>query len=203
MLRALLGVDLGDADLIRKIANLGFAVAGDDHDMREVVLRAEVLYKGEALCARRIAKAQRGGVAAVHDDDAFEPPGDLGKLIGTGKILRDEFAAAGDLHGVTGHGAAQPLPRLLPHLSSFGQGEVLLLCCGDDGARERVLGVALQTGDEGEHGFGLQTGGGGLLSQRGLAISEGAGFVKDGGAAAGDLLQYDRAFDNDGAARAE
>src|ERR1700730_13968538 len=61
----LLGIDLGDTDLVGKVANLRFAVSGNDHHASEMVLRPQVLYKGTTVGARRIAETKGGGVAMI------------------------------------------------------------------------------------------------------------------------------------------
>src|SRR5262249_53783076 len=67
---------------------------------------------------------------------------------------------------------------------------------------QRVLGVALQAGDEGEDVRPLPAGGREQLGQLRPAVGQGAGLVEDGGAAGVDLLQDGGGPDEEAAAGA-
>jgi len=70
--RTRLRTDLGDTHLVGQVANLRFAIPGDDHHPPELVLRPQVFHKGTTLRAWRIAKAKGGGVAMIDQHQTFK-----------------------------------------------------------------------------------------------------------------------------------
>ena len=195
--RTLLRVDFGDAHLLGEVAHLRLAISRHDHHALELVLRAQMLHEGAALRARRIPKAQGRRVALVNHHHAFESTGDRRKLIGAGNFLRDQFVAAGDLQLMPGNGSAQSLARLLANFGGLRKLNPGLLRRRENGARQRMFRVTLQTRHEGQHFLLLEARGDELFGQLRLAISERPGLVENRGATLGDLLEHDGALDDD------
>ena len=114
--RALLRVNFFDADLLGQIADFRFAIPGNDHDALEVMFRSQVLNKRMPFGSRRIAQAERRRETAIEHDHAFEPTGERRKVLGAGNLLRNEFAAAGNLNLMTADRSSQSLTGRLAHL---------------------------------------------------------------------------------------
>src|SRR5689334_20215760 len=162
-----------------------------------------MLNERPALRSRRIPEAKRRRIAAVDGDDAFESTAVRRDLVKARNRLRCELAAAGDLQLMTGHGAAQALAGILDDRGGLGKLKALRRCGREHGSRERMFRVALQAGDERQDFARGKPGGDHALGQYRLAVGESAGLVENRGAASGDLLEDDRALDDDRALGAE
>jgi hypothetical protein len=97
---------------------------------------------------------------------------------------------------MAGRGSAESLAGVFAHLGSFGELQRFLFRHPEDGSRQRMLGVTLQTCHERQHLSPRKTSGQELLRQSWLAISERPGFVENRGPTSGDLLKHDRTFDD-------
>ena len=109
-------MNFGDADLLGEITDFRFTIPGKDHDALELMLRPEMLNKGMSFGTRRIAQSECRREPAVDDHDAFESTRHRRKVLGAGDVLRNEFAAAGDLNLVTGDRSSQSLTGRLTHM---------------------------------------------------------------------------------------
>jgi hypothetical protein len=83
----LLGVNFADANLFSQITDFRFTIAGDDHDVLELMLRSEVLNKETSFGSRRIAQSEGRGELAVDYYHAFQSTGKRRKLFGLGYVL--------------------------------------------------------------------------------------------------------------------
>ena len=70
--RALLGVDLFDANLIGKITNFAFAIAGYQHHSIEMMFRRQMIDKRRAFTSRLIAETIGRGILIVHQNNALQ-----------------------------------------------------------------------------------------------------------------------------------
>ena len=156
-----------------------------------------MLHEGMALRSGRITKAQGRRVATVDRHHALESAADRRDLIDAGDLLRRELAAARDLQLMAGHGSAQALAGLFAHFSGLRKLERALRRRREHGSGQGMLGVALQTGDEGQHVPLRKARGDELLRQRRLAIRERPGLVENRRPTSGDLLEHDGTLDDD------
>ena len=98
---------------------------------------------------------------------------------------------------MAGNGSAQSLARLLAHFGGLRELNPVLLRRRENGARQRMFRVALQTRHEGQHFLLVEARGDELLRQLRLAIRERPGLVENRGATLGDLFEHDGALDDD------
>src|SRR5215831_12981 len=106
-----------------------------------------MLDEGPALFSRRVVKAQRRCVTAVDKDQTFQ----AARQGRQRKMLRRDFAAAGDLNSSAFDDAVKSLAGALADMRNWQQGDVFLLCRGHDGGGQRMLRILLEAADELEH----------------------------------------------------
>ena len=194
LLGALAGVHFRDADLVRQVAHLRLAVAGDEHHAVEVMLRAQMRNERHASSARLVAKAERRGVVAVDRTTHSRPPTCGGRRCTSPGCCGDEFLAAGDLDAPSGDDPAQSFARAFADLRARRAVATSLRFGGvEDGGRQRMLRVSLQAGDERSTSSLSKPGAATITSVRArLAVGQRAGLVEDHRAAGVDLLEHGR-----------
>src|SRR6185369_5318116 len=116
------------ADVVEEEARVGTGLVFETDDTGEGGLR---------VCVVRF----------VSEDDALQPGSDRGKRFAQ---RRRQLAAAGDGEGEAVDGSNKPLAGMLGEVGDAEEGDVLCLSCRADGFGERVLGVTLEAGGEGE-----------------------------------------------------
>ena len=99
--------------------------------------------------------------------------------------------------------STQPLAGRFAHLGGFRNLHPGLRRGRQNGARQRMFRVALQTRHECQHVRLGEARGDQLFGQRWLAIGERPGLVEDRRATLGDLLEHDGTLDDDRPAGAQ
>src|SRR5262249_24400615 len=170
-----------------QVADLRLAVAGHEQDARQPVPPAEVADERLALGARLVAEAQRRGVLAADEHHALQTRGPRRQRRPQLGALGEQLLAAGDLDLAAIERAVQPTARRLSDGRGVAHRRALLLRRGEESGGKRVLGVALEAGDQTEQLAGVAARSRQQLRQPRLAVGQRAGLVEYRGAAAVDL----------------
>src|SRR5262245_6721953 len=76
----------------------------------------QMLDEAGSLAARLVPEAERSGVAAIDERDAFKPRSDRRQALRGAGLCSEQLAATGDLYLTAAHDPSQTLSRTLAHL---------------------------------------------------------------------------------------
>src|SRR5689334_4191057 len=128
---------LGDADVLGQIADLGRAIAGNDHDAIELMCRLKMFDERPAVVPRRVAEPQNRSRAIVDDHDALEAADDVRERTPPLDAVRCCTRTTRNTDASARYDTPQPRARRLVHLRRL---EKRRRCrtCRKDRARQRM-----------------------------------------------------------------
>src|SRR5262249_53345535 len=132
LLGSLAGVDLFDADPVREVTYLGFAVTRNQEDPIKAVFGHQVADERGSFGTWFVAETESRGVASSNQDHALHAAKRRGKLTHHLRLLCGQFLAAGYLDRLAADGSPQALSRPFADLAGFSENQMGLPRCFKD-----------------------------------------------------------------------